>query len=42
MSISDIFFGKPVAAKEEDERPVVMVQERENVWRVVYADEERK
>jgi hypothetical protein len=38
MSIRDMIFGKSVAHKEEEERPVVMVQERENVWRIVYAD----
>lgn len=38
MSIRDRIFGKAVAVRKDDERPVVMVQERENVWRIVYAD----
>jgi hypothetical protein len=34
-----MFFGKVVAEPKVDEsRPVKMVQEKENVWRVVYAD----
>jgi len=38
MSILDIIFGKPATHADDDDRPVKLVQEKENVWRVVYAD----
>jgi hypothetical protein len=39
MSIHDMFFGKSAVVHDEKEvRPVKMVQESANVWRIVYAD----
>jgi len=38
MSIRDIIFGRAAERKDEEERPVKLVQESTNVWRVVYAD----
>ena len=38
MSIRDIIFGRNPALNADEDRPPKMVQERENVWRIVYAD----
>ena len=40
MSVIDILFGRAdaPALKDDESRPVKMVKEKENVWRVVYAD----
>ena len=40
MNIIERIFGRENCAHRNpnDERPVKLVQERENVWRVVYAD----
>lgn len=42
MSIRDMLFGKAEAEKADDDRPVMMVREKENVWRVVYANPIKK